>query len=226
MRIEARIAAVLALGAAVACGSSGSGGGGTGGSAGAATGGVGGGATGGSGGAATGGSGGAATGGSGGAATGGSGGAATGGSGGSATGGSGGATGGAGGAGGSGGGAVPAGTVQGVITRTATLKMPQDGKGTIYVDVGPQCPYTTGFAGAKTATIANADMNDPNVKIPWQLSGITPGTYAVWGWLDDNGDTIPSTPFPSGDPANSTCVTVTVTATQGATADLLFNSVI
>ena len=126
-----------------------------------------------------------------------------------------------------GGGGVPGGTVRGVITRTATLSMPEDGMGTIWIDVGPACPYSDSFAGATTAMITGADMNDPGVMIPYEVTGLTPGTYFVWAWLDDNGDTSPSTPFPAGDPGNfPVCPTVTVTATEGATADLLFDSII
>lgn len=202
--------AILVVFWVLACSSGGSSGGSE--SDAGATGGSGG--SGGGSGGVTGGTGGGAVGGSAGAATGGAGGAAGGaGTGGSVTGGSG------------GGGPVPAGTVKGMISRTSSVSMPQDGKGTIYVDVGPKCPYTEGFASAETATIPNVDMNDPSVKIPWQITGIAPGTYAVWGWLDDNGDTMPATPFPSGDPANSTCVTVTLTASAGATADMVFNTV-
>lgn len=124
------------------------------------------------------------------------------------------------------GGAVPGGTVRGTITRTASLRMPEDGVGQLYIDFGDMCPYTEGFGTARTLVLDDVDMNDPGVRVPYEMTGLPPGTYQVWAWLDDNGDTVPSTPFPAGDPGHLSCVEVTVTATEGATADLLFDTIL
>ena len=70
-------------------------------------------------------------------------------------------------------------------------------------------------------------LSDPNVEVPYVVTGVPAGTHYVWGWFDLNDDTIPSTPFPGGgDPGNVVCVQVTVTASVGASADLLFNVVV
>lgn len=118
---------------------------------------------------------------------------------------------------------VPAGTIQGNVTRTPQLTFSGDGKGKLWIDIGTSCPYTGNIQVTKTVTVANVDLNPTNANVPWTMTGVAPGTYYVWGWLDDNGD---DQPFPmGGDPGNNpTCPQVTLTANSGATTTLVFNS--
>jgi hypothetical protein len=120
-------------------------------------------------------------------------------------------------------GSVPAGTIQGVVTKSAQLTFPGgDGKGTLWIDIGTSCPYQGNIQVTKTVTVPNADLTPANVMIPFTMTGVTPGTYFVWGWVDDNAD---GQPFPQGkDPGNyPTCPQVTLTANAGASVTLLFD---
>lgn len=124
-------------------------------------------------------------------------------------------------------GAIPAGTIRGTVTRSAGLTFSGDGMGTLWVDVGPSCPYPSpgpGFAVTQTVMVPSVDLTSPSAAVPFSVTGLAAGTYAVWGWLDDNNDGA-TNPFPSGgDPGNfPTCPTVTIGA-AGARADLLFES--
>lgn len=58
--------------------------------------------------------------------------------------------------------------------------------------------------------------------MPYEMTGVPPGTYQVWAWVDDNGD---GNPLPSGGAPGSfpTCGAATVSATAGATVDLVFD---
>ncbi len=118
---------------------------------------------------------------------------------------------------------VPPGTIQGVVTRTSQLTFTGDGKGKLWIDIGTSCPYTGNIQVTKTVTVPTVDLNPMNVVVPFTMTGVSPGTYYVWGWLDDNGD---NQPFPmGGDPGNyPTCAQVTLTANAGAAATLVFNS--
>lgn len=119
--------------------------------------------------------------------------------------------------------AVPAGTIQGLVTKGPGLTFSGDGKGTLWVDIGTSCPYQGNIQVTKTITVPSWDLTPPNAQIPFTMTGVAPGTYFVWGWLDDNGD---NQPFPNGgDPGNNpTCPQVTLTANAGASVTLLFNS--
>lgn len=119
-------------------------------------------------------------------------------------------------------GAVPPGTIEGVVTKTPQLTFFGDGKGTLWVDIGTSCPYQGNIQVTKTVTVPNADLTPANVSIPFTMTGVAPGTYYVWGWVDDNGD---NQPFPQGkDPGNNPiCPQVTLTANAGASVTLTFN---
>lgn len=121
------------------------------------------------------------------------------------------------------GGSVAPGTIEGVVTKGPSLTFSGDGKGTLWVDIGTSCPYQGNIQVTKTITVPSSDLTPTNAKIPFTMTGVAPGTYHVWGWLDDNGD---GQPFPNGgDPGNNpTCPQVTLTANAGASVTLVFNS--
>ena len=120
-------------------------------------------------------------------------------------------------------GGIPAGEIDGEITRTQGLTFSGDGKGTLWVDIGGMCPYSSGIDVKNTIMVPNVDLTSPNAKVPFKMTGVAPGTYQVWGWLDDNAD---GNPFPmGGDPGNfPTCVQATLTQNAGASVSLVFNS--
>jgi hypothetical protein len=117
---------------------------------------------------------------------------------------------------------VPAGTIQGIVTRTPQLTFSGDGKGKLWIDIGTSCPYQGNIQVTKTVTVPNVDLNPTSAMIPFTMTGVAPGMYYVWGWLDDNGD---DQPFPmGGDPGNyPMCTQVTLTANAGASTTLVFN---
>jgi hypothetical protein len=122
--------------------------------------------------------------------------------------------------------AIPAGTIQGLVKRGAGLTFSGDGKGTLWVDIGPECPYPQPgpmFSVTKTAMFPNGDLAPMDATIPFTMTGVAAGTYAVWAWLDDNGD---ANPLPSGgDPGDfPMCPMVTLTASAGASVELTFDS--
>jgi hypothetical protein len=106
------------------------------------------------------------------------------------------------------------------------VAVPYDGIGDVWIDVGPNCPYTDTFTSAQSFTVEDVDWNDPDLVVEYEATGIAAGTHQVWSWFDDNGDTIPSSPFPSGDPAHFSCVEVTVSDTEGAVADMVLDTII
>ena len=120
-------------------------------------------------------------------------------------------------------GTVPPGELRGVVKRTQGLTFSGDGKGKLWIDIGSTCPYTGPIDVKKTTTVPNVDLTSPNAEIKFTMTGVAPGTYSVWGWLDDNGD---DQPFPNGgDPGNfPMCPQVTLTANSGASVDLVFAS--
>lgn len=121
------------------------------------------------------------------------------------------------------GGMVAPGTIQGMVVKGPNLTFKGDGKGTLWVDIGNQCPYSMGINVQKTITVMNVDLTPNNAMVPFTMTGVAAGTYYVWGWLDDNGD---NQPFPmGGDPGNNpVCPQVTLTAQAGASVTLSFNS--
>ena len=122
-----------------------------------------------------------------------------------------------------GGGSVPGGTIRVTVRRSAGLTFGGDGSGTLYIDVGSMCPYSAGIDVLMTTTHGTVDMTSPSFSMTYDIAGVPPGTWAVWAWLDDNGDAMG---FPNGGDAGNypVCPTATVTATAGAAVDTLFES--
>jgi hypothetical protein len=120
------------------------------------------------------------------------------------------------------GGAVPAGEIVGNVTRLASVTVPANAH-TLWVVIGPLCLSDPSFIGQidNMVMLQGIDMSSPSASIPYTMTGVTPGTYQVWGWLDNNGPGYPTGGVPFDYPD---CVQVTVTASAGATANIVFDS--
>ncbi|MCA9667626.1 MAG: hypothetical protein KC503_18630, partial [Myxococcales bacterium] len=78
--------------------------------------------------------------------------------------------------------------ISGFVTRSVAPGL--DGRGPLYVGL-----FVSGFPTPAfmlfNAPVMVTDMSDPGAKIPYAISGVTPGTYDLWAFLDDNANSLP-----------------------------------
>ncbi|MGF1467808.1 MAG: hypothetical protein ACFCGT_16915 [Sandaracinaceae bacterium] len=118
--------------------------------------------------------------------------------------------------------AIPAGTIRGTVALGAAPLF--DGVGNLIIEWGGLCPYTDTEFDIDGLVAVEADYTRAGLN-SYEINGVEPGVVQVWGWFDDNGDTIPevSMAFPFDDLGNVPCATVTLVEEEGATLDLVFD---
>jgi len=113
------------------------------------------------------------------------------------------------------------GSLKGKVTATAAPS--GDGKGTLYVSLHSQVPP----AGAETSTlINNADLSSPYTSETYFLTGLPPGNYYLYVYLDDNLNFNPFAPGPDkGDLVHSKPIQVHIVAGAMNTQDAVLDQV-
>lgn len=102
----------------------------------------------------------------------------------------------------------------------------EDGIGNVIVEWGGGCPYE-GSLDIHGLVVVPADFTAEDT-VEYTIPDLAPGFYQVWGWFDDNGDTIPevSMAAPVDDLANVPCAGVFLSEGRNERIHLTFDEIV
>ncbi|MBX7080247.1 MAG: hypothetical protein K1X88_13715 [Nannocystaceae bacterium] len=86
-------------------------------------------------------------------------------------------------------------SISGMTARAAAgaISPGDDGVGTLYVGLLAQCDVNGMPAGG--TSVLGANLSQVGSTVPWTIEGLAPGTYYVAGFLDDDVNADPNSPY-------------------------------